>query len=102
MASEALQLARLVAWQERHAMTDPDLGLELEAFIAQAVRGGRYPSRAAVIREAVRLLRDHEAGWLDYEREVLSRIDAAAPADPERASDRLHRRYEEMAERRPL
>ncbi|TFI58553.1 type II toxin-antitoxin system ParD family antitoxin [Sphingomonas parva] len=103
MASEALQLARLVAWQERRVMTDAvDLGDELEAFVAQAVRSGRYLSRAAVVRDAVRLLRDHETGWSAFEHEILTRIDAAAPADAERASDRLHRRYAEMADRRPL
>ena len=79
-----------------------DLGPSLDAFVNQAVRSGRYPSREAVIREAVRLLRDHEAGWLEFEREILSRIDAAMPFPQERASDRLNRRYAEMAARRSL
>ena len=79
-----------------------DLGPMLEAFVSEAVRAGRYPSRQAVIREAVRLLRDHEAGFLEFEREILSRIDAAVPAGREEASDRLQRRYAETAERRPL
>ena len=79
-----------------------DLGPMLEAFVNEAVRAGRYPSRAAVIREAVRLLRDHEAGWLEFEREILSRIDAAAPSAGEAASDRLQRRYAETAGRGPL
>ena len=44
MASEALQLARLVAWQEKRAMTDAtELGDDLEAFVA---RGKRVPQRA--------------------------------------------------------
>jgi antitoxin ParD1/3/4 len=79
-----------------------DLGEPLDSFVNDAVRSGRYPSRHAVIREAVRLLRDHEAGWLDFERQILSRIDAAAPAASERASDRLHRRYAEMADHATL
>jgi len=79
-----------------------DLGPSLEAFVNQAVRAGRYPSREAVIREAVRLLREHEADWMEFEREMLSRIDAAMPFPQERSAERVNKRYAEMVSRRAL
>jgi antitoxin ParD1/3/4 len=74
-----------------------DLGESLEAFVNDSVRQGRFPSREAVIREGVRMLRDHEAGWTCFAEEMVRKLDEAdrAPGATEQASDRLRRRYRE-------
>jgi antitoxin ParD1/3/4 len=52
------------------------LGLEDEAYIEEAVRSGRYASRAEVLREGLQQLRQHEARRARFEAEVQKGIDS--------------------------
>lgn len=54
-----------------------NLGEQLEAFITEAVRNGRYGSRSEVLREGVRLVQEREAKWARFEAEVQKGIDDA-------------------------
>ncbi len=55
-----------------------NLGEQLEAFITEAVKKGRYGSRSEVLREGVRLVQEREAKWARFEAEMR---DAIAQAD---------------------
>lgn len=55
-----------------------NLGAQLEAFITEAVKNGRYGSRSEVLREGVRLVQEREARWARYEADVAA---AAEPAN---------------------
>jgi antitoxin ParD1/3/4 len=77
-----------------------NLGEQLEAFITEAVKTGRYGSRSEVLREGVRLVQERE--------QRLARLDAALSkgvadgeagrvTDAEIVFDRLIRKYEAMA-----
>lgn len=47
-----------------------------EAFIAEALRSGRYASRAAIIAEGLPRVREHEAAWKRLEAELRKGIDS--------------------------
>lgn len=77
-----------------------NLGEQLEAFIGEAVRQGRYGSRSEVLREGVRLVQEREAKWVRFEAEVrkgLDDLDAGRSQDADAVLDRLRRKYEAMA-----
>jgi antitoxin ParD1/3/4 len=54
-----------------------NLGEQLEAFITDAVKNGRYGSRSEVLREGVRLVQEREAKWARFEAEIQKGIDSA-------------------------
>lgn len=69
-----------------------NLGEQLEAFITEAVKNGRYGSRSEVLREGVRLVQEREAKWARFDAEIMKGIEDAeagrsAPVDE--AFDRL-------------
>ena len=75
------------------------LGEQLEAFIEQAVKNGRYGSRSEVLREGVRLVQEREARWSRFEAEVqkgLDDLDAGRSEDAEVVFERLIGKYEAM------
>jgi antitoxin ParD1/3/4 len=77
-----------------------NLGEQLEAFITEAVKKGRYGSRSEVLREGVRLVQEREAKWARFEAEVQKGIDSADRGelyDADEVFDRLTRKYEAMA-----
>lgn len=54
-----------------------NLGEQLEAFITEAVRNGRYGSRSEVLREGIRLVQEREGKWTRFEAEIQKGIDSA-------------------------
>jgi len=54
-----------------------NLGEQLEAFITDAVKNGRYGSRSEVLREGVRLVQEREGKWARFDAEIQKGIDDA-------------------------
>jgi antitoxin ParD1/3/4 len=78
-----------------------NLGEQLEAFITEAVKTGRYGSRSEVLREGVRLVQEREAAWAKLEAEIQKGIDDAVAGRSEDADvvvDRLIAKYSATAE----
>lgn len=46
-----------------------------EAFIEEAVKSGRYASRAEVLREGLSKVRESEAQWARFDAEIQKGID---------------------------
>lgn len=77
-----------------------NLGEQLEAFVAEAVKTGRYGSRSEVLREGVRLVQEREARLAKLDAALMRGIadgDAGRVTDAEIVFDRLIRKYEAMA-----
>jgi antitoxin ParD1/3/4 len=53
----------------------PQLSPDDEAFIDEAVRSGRYASRAEAVREGLPLVREREAQWARFDAEIQKGID---------------------------
>lgn len=53
-----------------------NLGEQLEGFITEAVKKGRYGSRSEVLREGVRLVQEREAKWARFEAEIQKGFDS--------------------------
>lgn len=75
---------------------------ELEEFVAGKVASGRYTSASEVVREALRLLEDHErsraARLEEFNRELQKRIDAVDRGETvtaEEAREHFRRRSQE-------
>jgi len=69
-----------------------NLGEQLEAFITDAVKNGRYGSRSEVLREGVRLVQEREAELERFRAEVQKGIDdadAGRVVDADDAFDQL-------------
>ncbi len=80
---------------------------ELEQFVQTKVESGRYNSASEVIREALRLLEDHErvraAQLAEFNQELgrrLASLDRGERADPGEVRGRLQRKSEERRKRR--
>ncbi len=54
----------------------PALNPQDEAFIEEALRSGRYPTRAAIIAEGLARVREREAAWKRLEAELRKGIDS--------------------------
>ena len=75
------------------------LTLALEAFVAEKVQSGRYTSAGEVVREALRLLEEHEQiraiQLAEFQTELDRRLDAldrGEHADPLRVRAELRSR----------
>jgi antitoxin ParD1/3/4 len=76
---------------------------ELDKFIAGKVESGRYTSASEVVREALRLLEEHDrarnAQIAAFNQEVgarLASLDRGETVEPEAALERLHRKSGEQ------
>jgi antitoxin ParD1/3/4 len=80
---------------------------ELEQFVQAKVQTGRYNSASEVVREALRLLEEHEearaAQLAEFNKELgrrLVSLDRGESVDPTKARDRLQRKSEERRKQR--
>jgi antitoxin ParD1/3/4 len=77
-----------------------NLGEQLEAFITEAVKRGRYGSRSEVLREGVRLVQEREAAWAQLDAEIqkgIEDIEAGRTEPLEVVGARLRKKYQAMA-----
>jgi antitoxin ParD1/3/4 len=79
---------------------------ELEKFVAGKVASGRYTSASEVVREALRLLEEHDqarsAQFAAFNQELgerLAALDAGEHTDPAGARERLRRKSAERKRR---
>ena len=75
---------------------------ELDNFVAGKVESGRYNSASEVVREALRLLEEHDrarsAQLAAFNQELgarLASLDRGEYVDPENASERLEQKSRE-------
>ncbi len=80
---------------------------ELEKFVNNKVRTGRYNSASEVVREALRLLEQHEqaraAQLGEFNKEIgrrLAALDRGEHLDPGEARARLQHKSEERRQKR--
>lgn len=79
---------------------------ELEQFVQTKVQSGRYNSASEVVREALRLLEDHEkaraAQLAEFNQELgrrLASLDRGESVDPAEVRTRLQRKSQERRKR---
>ncbi len=79
---------------------------ELEQFVQTKVQSGRYNSASEVVREALRLLEDHEkaraAQLAEFSQELgrrLASLDRGESVDPAEVRTRLQRKSQERRKR---
>jgi len=79
---------------------------ELEQFVQTKVESGRYNSASEVVREALRLLEDHEqaraAQIAEFNQELgrrLAALDRGEKVNPAKVRVRLQRKSEERQKR---
>lgn len=75
---------------------------ELEKFVSNKVQAGRYNSASEVVREALRLLEEHEQARAtqlsEFNKELgrrLASLDRGEHVDPVQARSRLQRKSEQ-------
>jgi len=77
---------------------------ELDRFVAEKVESGRYTSASEVVREALRLLQEHEqsraAQLAAFNRELAARLAALDRGEYVTAEESLRRIEERSAQRR--
>ena len=80
---------------------------ELERFVGAKVKSGRYNSASEVIREALRLLEEHEstraAQVAEFNEQLgrrLAALDRREVVDPMASQERLQRKSEQRRRRR--
>ncbi len=68
---------------------DTDLGVELENFVAEALRDGLFRSREDLIRSAVHLLKDENERFEEGIRRGLADVAAGRVYDVDEVFDRV-------------
>ena len=82
-----------------NAMISAELGQQLESFVGNLVKTGRYNSKSEVLREGVRLVQDREARLAALDAALARGIadaDAGRTRPAEEVFDELRARYEAM------
>jgi antitoxin ParD1/3/4 len=81
---------------------------ELEEFVSAKVQSGRYNSASEVVREALRLLEEHDDAravqLAEFNGELgrrLAALDRGETVDPVEARDRLRRKSAQRRKPRP-
>lgn len=92
---------------EDHGLVNVSLTPELEQFVQAKVESGRYNSASEVVREALRLLENHEqlcaAQLADFNQELSRRLvllDRGETADPLEARRQLRKKSETRRKQR--
>jgi antitoxin ParD1/3/4 len=81
-------------------MISGELGRQLEAYVAELVKSGRYHSKSEVLREGVRMVQEREARLAALDASLVRSV---ADADAGRAKpaaevfDRLEAKYQGQA-----
>jgi antitoxin ParD1/3/4 len=68
---------------------------ELEKFVSAKVGSGRYNSASEVVREALRLLEEHDSARAEFNTELgrrLASLDRGETVDPAESRARLRRK----------
>jgi antitoxin ParD1/3/4 len=80
---------------------------ELEKFVSAKVQSGRYNSASEVVREALRLLEEHDAARASrlatFNEELgrrLASLERGESVEPDEARARLHRKSEQRRKMR--
>ncbi len=77
-------------------MISADLGRQLEGFVAELVKTGRYNSKSEVLREGVRLIQERETRLSALDAAIargLSDAEAGRTRDAADVFDRLEAKY---------
>ena len=81
-------------------MISADLGQQLETFVANLVKTGRYNSKSEVLREGVRLIQDRETRLTALDQSIARGIADANAGRTKPAADvfdRLEAKYRAIA-----
>jgi antitoxin ParD1/3/4 len=83
------------------------LTAELEKFVSRKVKSGRYNSASEVVREALRLLQEHEQArnlqLAEFNQELgrrLASLDRGEHVDPAKTRARLQQKSEDRRKQR--
>ncbi len=78
-----------------------DLGNQLETYVTNLVKSGRYHSKSEILREGVRLIQEREARLAILDASLvrgLADADAGRVKPAAAVFDRLEAKYKAMAE----
>lgn len=80
-----------------------DLGNQLESFVSQLVKAGRYNSRSEILREGVRLIHERETKLAALEASIMRGIASADAGRVHELGDvaaKLDAKYAKLADDR--
>lgn len=83
-------------------MISAELGKQLEAYIQQLVKTGRYGSKSEVLREGIRLVQDRETRLAALDASIargLADVEAGRTVPAGDVFKRLEDKYRAMAEK---
>lgn len=79
-----------------------DLGRQLETFVSQLVKTGRYNSRSEILREGVRLIHERETRLAALDASIargLADAEAGRVHERDAVASRLDAKYAAMADK---
>lgn len=82
-------------------MISADLGQQLERYVEQLVKTGRYKSKSEVLREGVRIIQDRETRLAALDASIARGIadaDAGRTTPADDVFDRLEAKYRALAD----